>query len=125
VIQPEDSGHWLSVQVTAVNGDDSATSVVTNAILVRGNQTDAQVERDLMAMQTQITGMGLDKGTTDDLNDRIDHIIKTVMKGESPCEDLEELRAKIAKKTSQGKISTSQQDALNASIDHIKAEYPC
>jgi hypothetical protein len=124
-IQPEDSGHWLSVQVTAVNGDDSATSVVTNAILVRGNQTDAQVERDLMAMQSQITGMGLDQGTTDELNHKIDQIIKTVMDGKSPCEDLEELRAKIAKKTSQGKISTSQQDALNASIDHIKAEYPC
>ena len=47
------------------------------------------------------------------------------MDGNSPCEDLEELRAKIAKKTSQGKISSSQQDALNASIDHIKLEYPC
>ena len=62
VIQPEDSGHWLSVQVTAVNGEDAATSVVTNAILVRGNQTDAQVERDLMAMQSQITGDGARPG---------------------------------------------------------------
>ena len=35
VIQPEDSGHWISVQVTAHNEEeDAATSVVTNAILV-------------------------------------------------------------------------------------------
>jgi hypothetical protein len=126
-IQPEDSGHWLSVQVTVVNEEDSATSVVTNAILVRGNQTDAQVERDLMALQDQIAAMGLDKGTTDELVGKIKEIIHRVMDGESPCDRLDDLEDKIAKKAGEKtpKISASQQAALNSAIDHIKAEYPC
>jgi uncharacterized protein YjbI with pentapeptide repeats len=57
VVSPQDSGHSLSVQVTAVNTEDSATSVLTNAVTVE-NVTGANLSgRNLSGMD--FTGLNL------------------------------------------------------------------
>jgi len=127
-VQPEDAGHWISALVTAHNVDeDSATSVMTESMLVRGNQTDAQVEADLMAIQAQINGMGLDEGTTHELLDRLDKIVRKITKADDACDELDQLEALIASKAGEKKpkLSAAQQTALMAAVAHVRAEYPC
>jgi len=125
VIQPEDAGHRLSCQVTNVNDEDSATSVVTESVLVPGRRTDAQVESDLTALRQQVVDMHLTGGAEHVLTQKIDALRKKVLNGENPCAGLDELKAKIAEYVTKGRISPAQQSQLNASIDHIKSEVPC
>jgi hypothetical protein len=129
VILPEDAGHWLSCQVTAVNTEDSATSVVTNAVYVRINN-DAQILADLAALKSQITAMKLGSGSTNQLLEKLAESVVLVQQGASPCKQLDELSGVVAKWADKppknpNLISGAQAAALYKAIDHLKAEYPC
>jgi hypothetical protein len=127
VILPEDAGHWISCQVTALNvSDDAATSVVTDAVYVRVNN-DTQILADLNALNSQIAGMGLDKGTTNELSNKVDEAIKRVERGEVPCKQLDQLAETVARKAGEKKpkISSAQAASLTSSINHISGEYTC
>jgi len=125
VIQPEDSGHKISALVTNWNDEGASSSVETEQVTVPGRSTDAQVEQDLEALRQRVFDMHLAAGPTSELTNTIDAIRKSVMKGNSPCQDLDNLKNRIAVYASRGKISPSQQSELNSRIDAIKAEYPC
>jgi hypothetical protein len=125
VIQPQDAGHKLSCQVTVVNDEDGHTSVVTESVQVLGKTGDAQVENDLAALKQQVIDMHLAAGPTSELTNTIDAIKRSVENGNSPCNDLDNLKNRIAYYVSRGKITTAQQSQLNSKIDAIKAEYPC
>jgi hypothetical protein len=125
IIQPEDAGHLISCQVTVVNDEDGHTSVVTESVRVLGRMTDAQVENDLAALKQQVMDMHLAFGPTSEFTNTIDAIRKSVMRGESPCQALDNLKSRIAYYTSRGKLTAAQQSQLNSKIDSIKAEYPC
>jgi hypothetical protein len=93
--------------------------------LVAGTQRyNPQVLTDLGALSTQVTGMGLAAGVTTQLNNSITKLSKATRSGTSPCAGLDALKAQIASFVPK-KVSTAQRDALNASIDAIKAENPC
>ena len=68
--------------------------------------------------------MGLAAGVTTQLQNSIEAISKEVKRGESPCADLDALKAQISSFVPK-KISTAQRDQLFSMIDSIKAENPC
>ena len=83
-----------------------------------------QVVSDLTALSNTVTGMGLAAGVTTQLTNSIEAIRKEVKRGESPCADLDALKAQISSFVPK-KISTAQRDQLFSAIDAIKAENPC
>ena len=83
-----------------------------------------QVVSDLTALSNTVGGMGLAAGVTTQLQNSIDAIRKEVKRGESPCADLDALKAQIGSFVPK-KISTAQRDQLFSAIDAIKAENPC
>ena len=68
--------------------------------------------------------MGLSAGVTTIFQHSIESIRKEVQAGDSPCSDLDALKAQIQSYVPK-KISTAQRDQLFASIDAIKLENPC
>jgi len=125
VIKPEDAGHKISCLVTLTNDEDSATNVQTEEIQILGNKTDAQVEQELTNLSQMVTDMHLANGPTSELTNTIAAIRNGVQRGESPCQDLDNLKNRIAFYVSRDKITASQQSSLNTKIDQIKALYPC
>jgi hypothetical protein len=83
-----------------------------------------QVITDLDALSSTISGMNLSAGVTTQLLNSVTAIRKEVLRGESPCADLDALKAQIATFVPK-KISAAQQSQLNSAIDAIKAETPC
>ncbi|MGZ4318590.1 MAG: hypothetical protein ACXVRD_04625 [Gaiellaceae bacterium] len=83
-----------------------------------------QVVTDLNSLQNTVDGMGLSAGVTSQLDNSITAIRKEVVRGDSPCADLDALKAQIDSYTPK-KITVAQHDQLFAAIDHIKAENPC
>ncbi len=85
---------------------------------------NAQVVTDLESLSNTVGGMGLAAGVTTQLQNSIEAIRKEVKRGESPCADLDALKAQISSFVPK-KISTAQRDQLFSAIDAIKAENPC
>ena len=85
---------------------------------------NAQVLTDLGALRSQVNGMSLAAGVTTQLGNSITKLEKTTRSGASPCAGLDALKAQIATFVPK-KVTTAQRDALDASIDAIKAENPC
>ena len=85
---------------------------------------NAQVLTDLGALRGQVNGMSLAAGVTTQLGNSITKLEKTTRSGASPCAGLDALKAQIATFVPK-KVTTAQRDALDASIDAIKAENPC
>ena len=83
-----------------------------------------QVVTDLQSLSSTVSGMGLSAGVTSILTNSIESIRKEVKAGDSPCGDLDALKAQIDSYTPK-KITTAQHDQLFAAIDHIKSENPC
>jgi hypothetical protein len=83
-----------------------------------------QVVADLGALSTQIAGLGLAAGVTTQLQNSVTKLVKSTRAGHSPCAGLDALRAQIASFVPK-KVSTTQRDQLDASIEAIKAENPC
>src|SRR3954447_18630612 len=125
VIQPEDAGHKISALVTNWNDEGASSSVETEQVTVPGHINDAQVEKDLDSLKQTVVNMHLAAGPTSELTNTIDAIKRSVENGNSPCQDLDNLKNRIAYYTSRDKITPSQQSQLNSQIDGIKAEYPC
>jgi hypothetical protein len=83
-----------------------------------------QVITDLDALSSTINGMNLAFGVTSQLQNSISAIRKETLAGQSPCADLDALKAQIASFVPK-KITLAQQSQLNSAIDSIKAETPC
>jgi len=83
-----------------------------------------QVITDLDALSATISGMNLTPGVTTQLLNSVKAIRKETLAGDSPCADLDALKAQIASFVPK-KITTAQQSQLNSAIDAIKAETPC
>ena len=83
-----------------------------------------QVVSDLVSLSNTVGGMGLAAGVTTQLQNSIEAIRKEVKRGESPCADLDALKAQISSFVPK-KITTAQRDQLFSAIDAIKAENPC
>jgi hypothetical protein len=129
-VQPADAGHVLSVLVTAHNRDeDSATTVQLGSVTVRGNQTDWQVEQDLLAIRAQIDGMTFGGNVKYQLTHQIDQILKQVVEANPTfaCALIDEFNDIVARKSGKNKpdISAAQASALNAAMAHVRSEYSC